>query len=84
MVFDDRKGSHFSSPDTDPLVVELKVANALVHQILIDTRSFVDIITWGCLQRLKYPGREIIPLIHPIVGFRGQEVNLVGMIWISL
>ena len=46
MVFDECEGSHFCSSHTYPLVVELKVANALVRRILIDTVSFVDIITW--------------------------------------
>ncbi|KAJ8428181.1 hypothetical protein Cgig2_015622 [Carnegiea gigantea] len=35
--------------------------------------SSADIITWDCLKRLKHSGREITPLVHPILGFRGQE-----------
>ncbi|KAJ8430349.1 hypothetical protein Cgig2_021626 [Carnegiea gigantea] len=30
MVFDEREGSHFTSPHNNPLVVELKVASALI------------------------------------------------------
>ena len=40
----------------------------------------MDIITWDCLKKLTYPGRDIIPLVHLIVGFGGQEVNPIGMI----
>jgi len=76
--------SYFSSPHNDPLVVELKVANALTYRILINTKSSVDIITWDYLKRLKHPGREIVPLIHAILGFRGQEANPVRVIWLSL
>jgi len=47
---------------------------------LIDTGSSVDIITWDCLKKLTHPGRQIIPLVHPILGFGGQEVNPTGMI----
>ncbi|KAJ8432623.1 hypothetical protein Cgig2_032904 [Carnegiea gigantea] len=46
----------------DLVVIELKVASALVCIILIDTRNSADIITWECLQKLKYPGRDITPL----------------------
>ncbi|KAJ8436870.1 hypothetical protein Cgig2_002370 [Carnegiea gigantea] len=42
-------------------------------QILFHIRSSIDIITWDCLRRLKHPGREIVPLVHPILGFGGQK-----------
>jgi len=34
---------------------------------LIATGSFIDIIIWDCLKKLKHPGREIIPLAHPFL-----------------
>jgi len=71
MVFDGCEGPHFTSPYNDPLVVELKVASALVRRILIDTGSSINIITWDCLKNLKHLGKEIVPLVHPILGFRG-------------
>jgi len=80
MVFNGRDGPHFTSPNNEPLVVELKVASAIVRRILIDPRNSVDIITWDCLKKLKYPRREIIPLVHPMLGFGGQEVNPAGII----
>ncbi|KAJ8434506.1 hypothetical protein Cgig2_001559 [Carnegiea gigantea] len=73
MVFREGEVPHFASPHNDPLVVEMKVASAIVRRILIDTGSSIDIIIWDCLKKLKYPGREIIPLVHPILGFGGQE-----------
>lgn len=45
-----------------------------------DTGSSVDIITYECLKKLIHPGRDIVPFIHPILGFRGQEINPTGMI----
>ena len=65
MVFDGEQGSRFTSPHNDLLVVEMKVASAIVRRILIDTRSSVDIITWDCLKKLTYMGREIVLLVHP-------------------
>ncbi|KAJ8436957.1 hypothetical protein Cgig2_018904 [Carnegiea gigantea] len=59
MVFDGREGPHFISPHNDPLVVEMKVASAVVRRILIDNRCSVDIISWDCLKKLKHSGREI-------------------------
>ena len=71
-------------PHNNSLVVEMKVASAIVRKILIDTGSFMDIITWDCLKKLTYIGRDIIPLVHPILGFGGQEVNSAGMIRLPL
>ncbi|KAJ8423078.1 hypothetical protein Cgig2_003584 [Carnegiea gigantea] len=57
-----------------------QIANAIVRCILIDTGSFVDMITWDYLKKLMHPGRDIVPLVHPILSFGGQEVNPAGMI----
>ena len=38
----------------------------------------MDIITWDCLK--GHPGRDIVPMVNPILGFGGQEVNPMGMI----
>ena len=40
----------------------------------------MDIITWDYLRKLKYPGRKLVPLVHPILDFGGQEVNPMRMI----
>ncbi|KAJ8422121.1 hypothetical protein Cgig2_006429 [Carnegiea gigantea] len=48
------------------------------------SESFMDITTWDYLKKLKYPGSKIIPLVHPILGFGGQEVNPAGVIHLPL
>ncbi|KAJ8435270.1 hypothetical protein Cgig2_026009 [Carnegiea gigantea] len=84
MVFGGREASRFASPHNNPLVVEMKVASAIVQRILIGTRSSMDIITWDYLRKLTYTGWDIVPLVQPILGFRGQEVNPIGMIHLPL
>ncbi|KAJ8424279.1 hypothetical protein Cgig2_011180 [Carnegiea gigantea] len=83
-VFSGREAPRFASPHNDPLVVEMKIASAIVRRILIDTGSSMDIITWDCLKKLMYPGRAIVPLVHTVLGFGGQEVNPIGMIRLPL
>ncbi|KAJ8433282.1 hypothetical protein Cgig2_014191 [Carnegiea gigantea] len=61
-----------------------KVASAIVRRIPINMVSFVNIITWDCLKKLKYSGREIVLLVHLTLGFRRQEVNPTGMIRLPL
>ncbi|KAJ8423820.1 LOW QUALITY PROTEIN: hypothetical protein Cgig2_017383 [Carnegiea gigantea] len=80
MVFGGKEAPQFASPHNDPLVVEMKIASAIVRQILTDIGGSVNIITWDCWKKLTHPGRDIVPLVHPILGFGGQEVNPTGMI----
>jgi len=80
MVFGGKDAPRFASPHNDPLVVEMKVASAIVRRILVDTGSSVDIITWDCLKKLAHPGRNVIPMVNPILGFGGQEVHPLGTI----
>lgn len=83
-MFGGGKGLHFTFLHSDLLVVEMKVASAIVRRILIDTGSSVHTITWECLKKLKYLGREIVPLVHPILGFGGQELNPIGIVHLPL
>ncbi|KAJ8428550.1 hypothetical protein Cgig2_030253 [Carnegiea gigantea] len=80
LVFDKSEGLNFTLPHDDLLVVGMKVASTIVRKILIDTRSSVDIIMWDCLRKLKHPRREIVPLVHPILGFGEQEVGILIII----
>ncbi|KAJ8438938.1 LOW QUALITY PROTEIN: hypothetical protein Cgig2_012833 [Carnegiea gigantea] len=62
----------------------MKRASAIVHRILIDTGSSVDIIIWDYLKKFTHLECDIVPLVHPILGFDGQEVNPTGMIRLSV
>ena len=80
MVFGEKEASRCASTHEDPLFIEMKIVSAIVQRILIDTGSSVDIITCDCLKKLVHSGCGIIPFVHPILGFDGQQVNPTGMI----
>ncbi|XP_021732604.1 uncharacterized protein LOC110699388 [Chenopodium quinoa] len=67
-------------PHDDPVFIECKVTNQLVGQILIDTCSSSNIISYKCLQKLKYKTSNMHPVSHPLVGFGGGMVYLVDKI----
>ncbi|KAJ8431003.1 hypothetical protein Cgig2_025685 [Carnegiea gigantea] len=75
VVFGGKEAPRFASPHNDPLVVEMKITSAIVRRNLIDTGSSVDIITWDCLKKLTHPERDIVPLVHPILGFGGMSTT---------
>jgi len=69
IVFGGKEAPRFALSHNDPLVVEMKIASAIVGMILIDMGISVDFITWDCLKKLMHPGCDIVPLVHPILGF---------------
>ena len=80
MVFGGKDAPRLATSHNDPLVVEMKIANAVVRRILVDTGSSVDIITKDYLQKLSHPGRAVNPITTPVLGFGGQEVTPTGTI----
>ena len=67
------------APHNDPLVVQLKIATAMVWRILVDTGSFVDIITLECFKKLQYSKKDLEAVGTPLVEFGGQPTYPVGM-----
>ena len=51
MVFDGPEGMYFTSLHNDLLVVEMRVASAIVYRILIGSKISMDIITWDNLRK---------------------------------
>ena len=66
------------TPHNDPLVVQLKVATAMVRQILVDTGSSVDIITLECFRKLEYTEKDLEAVGVPLVRFGGQTTYPLG------
>ncbi|KAJ8420866.1 LOW QUALITY PROTEIN: hypothetical protein Cgig2_021282 [Carnegiea gigantea] len=61
------------TPHNDALVIQLKVATAIVRRILMDIGSLVDIITLECLKKLYEKSLEAAEA--PIIGLRGQPTK---------
>jgi len=79
MAFGPEDMRSFQAPHNDPLVVQLKIAAAMVRQVLIDTGSSVDIITLKCFKKLQYTEKDLEAAGTPLVGFGGQPTYPVGM-----
>ena len=47
IVFTQADASWVHNPHEDTLVITTKVANSLVHRLLVDSGSAVDILYWG-------------------------------------
>ncbi|KMS97513.1 hypothetical protein BVRB_5g126270 isoform A [Beta vulgaris subsp. vulgaris] len=76
IVVSEQDRGKIRTPHDDPLVVEMKIANLRVRQILIDTGSSTDIISVDYLSRLKFDGNDLVPVNHTIIGFGGGSPKL--------
>ena len=52
VTFDPKDMRLLQAPHNNPLVVQLKIAKAMVRGVLVDTRSSMDIITFECFRKL--------------------------------
>ena len=73
-----------SHPHDDPLVIEMKIANARVKRILVDSGSLADIITLECLHKLKYTEKDVTPTSQPLIGFGGGSVYPLGFVKLTV
>ena len=65
---------HLIHPHTNALVVTLSVANGKVFHILINTRSFVDILFVSALRQMNVAGTATRPIKTLLYGFGGVRV----------
>lgn len=54
MTITEKDRGSVRTPNDDSVVIECKVANMRVEQIMVYTGSSSDIISWVCLTKLKY------------------------------
>ncbi|KAL0383201.1 UNVERIFIED_CONTAM: hypothetical protein Scaly_0607400 [Sesamum calycinum] len=64
----------------DPMVIKMYVANYLVHKVLVDNDSSIDIIFSSVLKKMDLGELKLRPVNTPLVGFSGSEVLSEGTI----
>ena len=69
---------------TNALMVTLTVANHNVHRILVDNRSSLDILYWSIFKKLDLGQEKIVPTRCPLIGFTGEQVQLLRSIELSV
>ena len=75
---DDYVGISF--PHIDALIITLTIANHNGHQILVDNGSSADILYWPVFEKLKIRWERITSAKFLLIGFAGEQVQLVGYI----
>ncbi|KAJ8445917.1 hypothetical protein Cgig2_009846 [Carnegiea gigantea] len=75
MTFGSKDMHPLQTPHNDALMIQLKIATAMVRRILMDTGSFVDIIMLECLKKLQYNKKDYKAIETLVVGFGEQAIS---------
>ena len=80
ITFSERDAHHVRHPLCDALVIKAMIANNNVHKMLVDNRSFVDILYFQAFKRIELKVSDLKPLPNPIYGFTGDSIVPLGVI----
>ncbi|RZS07861.1 hypothetical protein BHM03_00038787 [Ensete ventricosum] len=62
----------------DALVISIRMANAYVKRVMIDTRSSADILYFDAFQKLGLTDKDFVTLTSILIGFTEDSVSPVG------
>ena len=71
-------------PHDDALVVSLRVGDYIMHRMLVDDGSSVDILYYPAFQLIGIDRARLIQTNASLVGFGGTRVLLLGVITLSV
>ncbi|RRT62087.1 hypothetical protein B296_00029716 [Ensete ventricosum] len=72
-------GRNEAYPDhDDALVISAQIANVRVKRIMVDTKSYADILYFDAFQKLSLTNKDLLPMISTLTGFTGDLVSHTG------
>ncbi|RRT38999.1 hypothetical protein B296_00045989 [Ensete ventricosum] len=63
----------------DALVISARIANARVKRVMVDMRSFTNILYFGAFQKLDLTDKDLLPVVTTLTGFTGDSVSPTGI-----
>jgi hypothetical protein len=69
-------------PHNDAMVISCVIKGFLVHNVLVNTGSAVDIIFAKAFRQMQEQDDKIHDATHPLCGFRGRQIVALGKITI--
>ena len=74
ITFSDSDLEGCQHPHDDPLVIRAVVANKMVHRVLVDNGSSVDIIFASAFDKMGIGRERMEPVITHLRGFSGKKI----------
>ena len=80
IIFTNEDLATIELPHADPLVIKLRIGDAIVSLVLMNGGSSLDVIFWNALRRMRVV-EELIRLVSThIYAFNGTKVNPIDTI----
>ena len=61
IIFTEQDAAHVHFPHSDPMVLEMQIANMIVKRVLVDTGSSVNILYKSSLERMGLSSKDLEP-----------------------
>ena len=84
IVFTQADASWVNNPYEDALVIIVKIANSLVHRLLVDSGSTINILYWSAYQKIGLRRVDLALMTSPLYGFTEDSVILEGTIKLAV
>ena len=72
------------TPHEDALVIKALIHNCMVHNILVDTGSSVNLLTLKVFEKMGLSQAALSPITTPLVGLGGKSTTIVGSIKLEM
>ncbi|KAL0296038.1 UNVERIFIED_CONTAM: hypothetical protein Sradi_6655900 [Sesamum radiatum] len=80
IIFEQKDLEANEGSQNDPMVIRMAIANFIVHKVLVDNGSSVDILFMDVLQKMGIGIASLRPVSTPLIGFGGSEVIPLGQL----
>ncbi|XP_057756124.1 uncharacterized protein LOC130975331 [Arachis stenosperma] len=67
----------------DLVVITLQLGDLLVRKVLLDPRSSADVLFYSTFQKMNLSDNILQPTGGDLVGFSGEQVPILGSIWLQ-
>ena len=84
IVFTKADGNLVHNPFEHTLVITVEIANSLIHRLLVDSGSVVNIFYWGAYQKTGLRLSNLTLMTSPLYGFTGDSVIPEGTIKLAV
>ena len=62
----------------DALVISIRIANARVKRVMVDTGSSADVLYLDAFKKLGLTGEDLTPMNSALTGFTGDSISQLG------
>ena len=72
--FTEEDARRLHHPHDDTLVISIRVRDYSTHRVLVNNRSFADILYYLAFYQMRIEREQLIPTNTPLIGFGGTRV----------